>query len=293
MAPSALEWRGPDGGLIRTIPQRMYDLRSFSLSPDGRRLAVRAITEIGAVGSLWVYDLETGVPSLVSDVTFPESTWSPDGRRLAFTTSDGTLQVATPGAAAVPSVLVKGLSGSRSIPTWTPDGRRIAFSYTRTGRPTEVVEVDALGGGSEKVLGVIDRAGSLSLSPNGRWLAYQAGDAVGVTDYPGLTARDTLSNEGSAVPQWSRDGKEVWFVRGRDLVAAEVSEAGGRIISKPVRRLWTAPAGTELYSQIGSRGFGTIDGKHFLVREPIRPSDWRITIIQNLPALLEGTRGNR
>jgi dipeptidyl aminopeptidase/acylaminoacyl peptidase len=229
----------------------------------------------------------------VSDVIFPESAWSPDGRRLAFTTSDGTLQVATPGAAAVPSVLVKGLSSGRSIPTWTPDGRRIVFSSTRTGRPTEVVEVDAVGGGSEKVLGVIDRAGSLSLSPNGRWLAYQAGDAVGVTDYPALAVRETLSSEGSAVPQWSRDGKEVWFVRGRDLVAAEVSEAGGRIISKPVRRLWTAPEGAELYSQIGSRAFGTIDGKHVLVREVFRPSDWRITIIQNLPALLEGTRANR
>jgi hypothetical protein len=46
-----LEWRGADGGLVRTISQRLHDRRFFSLSPDGRRLAARAATEIGSAGA--------------------------------------------------------------------------------------------------------------------------------------------------------------------------------------------------------------------------------------------------
>ena len=290
--PLNLEWRGPDGALVRTIPQQMHDLRSFALSPDGRRLAVRAITEFGAGGRLWVIDLETGVPSLVSEANFAQSVWSPDGRRLAFAGNDGAVRVVTPGATTPPRILSKGAS-DRNTPTWTADGRRIVFSRSISGTTTEIVEVDADGAEPEKVLGTIDGAGSLSISPNGRWLAYDGGGAIGVTDYPALNVRERISSNRSAVPQWSRDGSEVWFAEGRDVISVAVSDAGGRLLAKPARRLWSAPEGIELYSELGRRGFATNDGKQFLVRQPFEAGDWRITIIQNLPALLEATRANR
>jgi serine/threonine-protein kinase len=293
MEPVALEWRGPDGTRIRTIPQRMYDLRSFSLSPDGRRLAVRAITEIGAGGSVWIVDLETGVASQISDANFAQSAWSPDGRKLAFADDDGVLQVVSPGTTTPPRRLGKG-ANQRNNPTWTPDGRRIVFGRSTARKTTEIVEVDADGAGPEKVLGVIDGAGSLSMSPNGRWLAYDGGGTIGVTDYPALEIREKISSDRSAMPQWNRDGSEVWFAQGRDIMSVTVSAGSGkRLIATPSRRLWTAPEGTELYSELGRRGFGTIDGKQFLVRQPVQSGNWRITIIQNLPQLLSDSRDTR
>jgi Tol biopolymer transport system component len=59
------------------------------------------------------------------------------------------------------------------------------------------------------VLGAIDGDEAVSVSPNGRWLAYVSDGAVSVTDYPALAVRQAVTSEDSAVPQWSPDGSAV------------------------------------------------------------------------------------
>jgi hypothetical protein len=71
-------------------------------------------------------------------------------------------------------------------------------------------------------------------------------------------------------------------------MSVPLQEAGGQLVTSAARVLWSAPSGTALHSRLGGRIFGTIDGTRFLVLQPRSPSASRVTIVQNLPALLEG-----
>jgi hypothetical protein len=64
------------------------------------------------------------------------------------------------------------------------------------------------------------------LSSNGRWLAY-ASDQTGalevwVRPFPGPGASVRISSNGGRLPMWSRDGKEIFFESGPQLLSARV-----------------------------------------------------------------------
>jgi hypothetical protein len=54
----------------------------------------------------------------------------------------------------------------------------------------------------------------VQFSPDGRWIAYNAGSPIGVSvsSFPSLSSRRQVSVGGGFQPQWSRDGKELFYV---------------------------------------------------------------------------------
>ena len=69
------------------------------------------------------------------------------------------------------------------------------------------------------------------LSPDGKLLAYeyqQAGEAnVFVRTFPSGTGIWQVSTGGGTSPVWSRDGKQLYYLTDRDLVASAISTSGG------------------------------------------------------------------
>jgi hypothetical protein len=67
------------------------------------------------------------------------------------------------------------------------------------------------------------------ISPDGRWLAYTgeygAGRQIYVQPYPSLAGRWQISSNGGAGPRWSRDGKELFFVRNDEIFAVPIHPA--------------------------------------------------------------------
>ena len=116
-------------------------------------------------------------------------------------------------------------------------------------------------------------------------MALKSGDRIGPYEITRLLGSGGMGEVYRA--------SEVWYVQGQDLLGVALRETAGGVTSTPARRVWSAPEGTELFSQLGQRGFGTVDGTRFLVRQPAPPGDWRITIVQNLPELLRGARHAR
>ena len=79
------------------------------------------------------------------------------------------------------------------------------------------------------------------LSPDGRWLAYTS-DSTGrlevwVRPFPGSGAAVRVSSNGGVEPVWARNGKELYYLEGRNMMSVAV-EAGAAFNFKPAARLF-------------------------------------------------------
>jgi Tol biopolymer transport system component len=138
-------------------------------SPDGSQIAFHTFDEepFGPVARIYVINVDgTGLRKLSPPTDNPfvldfSPTWSPDGKRLAFTrdlqlcviNADGT------GFTAVPNV------DFATGPAWSPDGSRIAYSGASGG--IEIRNVDG-----SNLVALTPNASSPSWSPDGRRLAF-------------------------------------------------------------------------------------------------------------------------
>ena len=79
--------------------------------------------------------------------------------------------------------------------------------------------------------------GSPRLSPDGRWLAYESDESgrtqVYVQSFPEATERVQVSVDGGYGPNWSPDGRALYFVREPALMMAAVKPGQEFSTSKP------------------------------------------------------------
>jgi hypothetical protein len=105
----------------------------------------------------------------------------------------------------------------------------VALSVTRESAPRDVVATPAEEG-----------TGGLSISPDGRWLAYAANPTgqteIWVRPYPGPGAPVRVSPSGGAEPVWSRNGRELFYVDSPNgqLIAVSITTGPELKFSAPV-----------------------------------------------------------
>lgn len=199
-----------------------------AFSPDGSRIAFTAITLSGTQGNLDIAAIGadgTGLKTIVADQgklahqDWPS--WSPDGRRFAFSsTHEGNQEIYTARADGSDLIRLTQNPGYDAHPCWSPDGKTIAFATDRwDGLELATVRPDGTG------LARLTRSPGLddypAYSPDGRRLAfvsnrdgqfevYLAGadgsDPANLSQHP---HRDSF-------PAWTPDGSGVTFVSNRD-----------------------------------------------------------------------------
>jgi eukaryotic-like serine/threonine-protein kinase len=216
-----------------------------------------AMTAVVAVTSLWTYYLRPGSPSAallgnavqVTSTLTVESypTWSPDGLRLAYQSSDRgwiyvgdhDIWVAQVGGGE-PVNLTKDSPANDRMPSWSPDGRQIAFFSDRSGE-WAVYTVSAIGGQPRGVLHLGDRPGIAWSAPqwskDGTQLYVswnQAGENVVL-----LLSLDSSATTRVVLPR--HEGNYCWdlSVRPDGGRLAYVEGGGG---ATDVTRLWTISA---------------------------------------------------
>ena len=207
-------------------------------SPDGRRLAVATWD-----GSLWIYDLARGsrtrLPTgKVSGTDF--LVWAPDGESVFFTASrEGEIGYSIfrqrTDAAGEPELLKSG--GAEKHPLCvSPDGRTLL--YMSFGGPDERGLWSlplAPKASASRVLAesVVDAA----LSPDGRWLAYDARESVTtevyVQAFPQLGRKSQISSGGGRSPRWSRDGREVFYRGENSFFVVRIASGQGLSVAAP------------------------------------------------------------
>ena len=118
--------------------------------------------------------------------------------------------------------------GTKYVSSWSPNGQFLLCSrVSKAGIGVWTVEAS----GDHKVTPLIDtpaREVNGQLSPDGRWVAYQSNesgrDEVYLTAFPAGGQRFPISSAGGMVPRWSRDGRGIFFVSGRERWPSSLGE---------------------------------------------------------------------
>ncbi len=235
-------------------------------SPDGRFLTM---TDWNS-GGLILRDLIKGsIRTIPVTTQHPweyalSSAISPEGLRVAYTwvmedRARAELRLATlseTGEGGSETILSAPEIREISVHSWTPDGREIMVVVTGQTGVHEIVAVGAVGGGRRLLrrLG-LDAPGNLSVSPDGRWIAYdlpegRADRDIHVLGIDGARDHVVAGDPGEEVVLgWTGHPARLLFAseRGGTPAAWALTMEGGRAVGEPVlvrSDLWRAtPAG--------------------------------------------------
>ncbi len=224
-ALSAVVWVDREGEVVeRAVGDLVNSPRDPRLSPDGTHLLL--VTGSITNGDLWNYDLGGRPPiplALPNDNRFP--VWSPDSRQVAFIIVQGSgadlAGLPADGSVLAPRILRHPTPGAPL--DWSDAGEFI--SITNPNSP-DIVAIPATGTAEARQVVASDYLEfDPALSPNGRWLAYVSdrtgGFEIWVQGYPdGVPVR--VSRDGGLEPQWSRDGRELFYLQGNAMMAVAV-----------------------------------------------------------------------
>ena len=212
-------------GSATPIPGEGRVFTSPRFSPDGRRMALGITDQTGAK-DVWVLDVAQRTWSrLTTSGINNRPVWTPDGRRLVYSSNDDLWWIAADGSGRPESLLVA--NGNRFAGTVTPDGRAVVFQESASDRNGIRSMVFDSAPASRSVIPGTFGESAPALSPDGKWLAYQSDETgqmeVYVRPYPEPGARVSVSLHGGTEPVWAHSGRELFFRAGDSLMAAAVA----------------------------------------------------------------------
>jgi serine/threonine protein kinase len=205
-ASSRLIWFDRTGKELSQIPVTGYSFPR--VSPDGRRLLVSSDDARNGKYFLRIYDLERGVSTRITDGgSEEESSWSRDGKRIAFITiteNTSYLYDVPADRSSAPQLLVKG-ARMRHLDR-SPDDHISFLNLER--RPSLAIYTPA----DHQVTQFTSLGAEARFSPDGKWLAYTGLNEIFVQPFPGPGGRIQISNGAGAQAVWSRDGREITYI---------------------------------------------------------------------------------
>ena len=271
LSSTRLLWHDRAGRELGTVgPPGAY--LEPALSPDGRSLAVGRTERNSRGPAVWTVDLERGSSSkfFASGAYIAAATplWSPDGRRLVSAAfPSGEVYVRDSRAADPERVLYKA-NAFTPLDDWSRDGRLLFYEAIDWPTFRFDVGVRDLEKGTDRLVldGKFNESGA-RLSPDGRWLAYQADESgtweVYVRSFPESSLRRQVSTNGGSQPRWRGDGRELFYVSDDRKVMSVDVRPGAEIETSAPRPLFQ----TRILPVVEARNHYDVsaDGQRFLV----------------------------
>ncbi|HYM60651.1 MAG TPA: protein kinase [Thermoanaerobaculia bacterium] len=292
--------RGPESSLvvfdrmgrkIRTLDEAGNFLDP-ALSHDGRHLAV-TIVDADDNPDIWLIDLERSTRTRLTTDPMNDMApvFSPDDARIVFGSNRGQ----SIGFRLYEKEL-SGTSGEHpfaldTLPVmpedWSPDGKSLAFQTWRKDQQWDLLIASITTGKSFPVATTQFDEDQGRFSPDGRWIAYVSDengrDEVYVQSLSSAHTRWQVSTNGGDMPQWRRDGKELFFYApDGNIVSVSVRATpqgltfGAPIPLFNVRLRWGVNAGFCV----------TADGQQFIANVVNPAPEPPFTLVQNWPSLL-------
>jgi serine/threonine-protein kinase len=219
------------GGAALPVPPGAYSFPRFSRNDEQVAVAMGGIQ----ASNIWLFDRRQGtLTRLTFDSGASRPTWTPDDKRIVFSrlrgsTADLRIINADESAAAESLLTIPGSQIFQAV--FTPDSRTmIARTTVNGGRDIWRVPLDSTRVPRPLLTSPPDEVG-VSLSPDGRWMAYTSDESgrqeVYVRAFPGMGARYQVSLEGGNEPVWSRKGDEIIYRNAAAFFSAGVRTAPG------------------------------------------------------------------
>jgi eukaryotic-like serine/threonine-protein kinase len=250
-----LTWFDRKGNVVGTAGDPgLY--RTFSISPDGKRVAFERNDSQTQNRDIWLLDFASGATArFTSDPgweAFP--TWSADGRRIIFTSNRSGVydlyEKASSGTGQ--EELLYPSSEGKGPTSWSPDGKFLI--YYSLGQPTHLRLLAVAGPADRKPTPLVDSQFSSitgRFSPNGRWIVYSSNESgkseVSVRPFDTATgvagSPVVVTSGGGRTPLWRGDGKEIFYITPDGTATAMEVNAGAAFQAGAPQPLFKVPAG--------------------------------------------------
>jgi serine/threonine-protein kinase len=240
-------------GTITPLVDTPREYRWLALAPNGKQLAVVISPENNENSDdVWVYDIEReSLARLTSDDGDEYSpVWTPDGLRLTYTSgkdfdSMNIMWKSADGAAEAERLTDSQLSPILSC--WSPDGKVLVLAKWDEKTLGDIWFLQLEGDRKPEVFlqTPFNEAGA-QFSPDGRWLAYDSYEfgknEIYVRPFPSGDRKWQISTDGGGFARWSPDGKELFYLQDKTMMAVVVSADGASFSAGKPRKLFEAPS---------------------------------------------------
>jgi len=274
----------------------------LSLSPHGNRLAVAI--HGNPVGDIWIKELDRGP---LTRLTFDNSIkyrplWTPDGVSVSYVIENGRnsaiVRRPADGGGTVDTVIASPRTIAEGV--WSADGTWLVYRLTLPSRDIYAIHPGRDSVGLPIVASAKFDERAPTLSPDGKWLAYQSDesgrDEIYIRPFPGAEAgRRQVSAGGGGEPLWAHSGRELFY-----------RSATGHMVAVPVTTSPALTVGPEkalfvdsIYMHAPSyRGYDvTRDDKAFvmlrLLPDPSRAPTGRLVFVENWFVELRAKMGKK